>query len=292
MTEEKSLEQQVKVSVIIPTYNRALLLPRAVSSVLNQTFTDWELLIVDDGSSDGTSEFLHELEKVPRVRVLRSQNFGVSSARNWGIRESRGSWVCFLDSDDEWLSHKLERQMQYAQSHADRPLIHGNEIWIRNGVRVNPMKKHQKKGGDVFVDALKLCCISPSTVMIKRSLFDQVGFFREDFPVCEDYELWLRITARFKIGFVEDPIIIKYGGHEDQLSRKFKAMDYWRVEAIHQLIRGGELDAGLLREASAELEHKCKVLLKGYRKHQNFGSYDQIFSIYTGSKVEPSKKFS
>ena len=267
-----------RVSVIIPTYNRRSVIDRAIGSVFNQSFGDWELLVVDDGSTDGTWEHLQQYED-QRVRLFRTENKGVSAARNLGIQKARGPWVAFLDSDDQWLAAKLEKQMVEAQKNPECPLIHGNEIWIRNGVRVNPMKKHEKKGGDVFSQALKLCCISPSAAMIKKSLLDELGGFREDFPVCEDYDLWLRITSRYLVGYVGDFIVKKYGGNRDQLSRRYKAMDYWRVLAISNCICCAHLSPEKCKQARGELHHKAGILLKAYRKHENLENFDRVFSL-------------
>lgn len=265
------------VSVIIPTYNRGHVLKRAIDSVLGQTFKNFEILVINDGSTDGTDKILEEYQY---VRVTNSSQMGVSHARNLGIRQSKGKWICFLDSDDEWLPEKLALQLRKATLEPQSPLIHGDEIWIRNGVRVNPMKKHQKKGGDVFEDALKLCCISPSTVMIRKDLFDEVGFFREDFPVCEDYDLWLKITARYSVAYVDDFLIRKFGGHADQLSRQYKAMDYWRVLALAEIIQVGGLDPVKLMKAQYEFDVKANILMKGYRKHQNLVKFDQVYRLH------------
>lgn len=267
-----------KVSVIIPTYNRASVLNRAIDSVLGQTFKDWELIIVDDGSTDETSELLqsHSHES---LSIYRTSNQGVSAARNLGLQKAHGEWVAFLDSDDEWLPEKLAKQMAYAEAHPDILIVHGEEIWVRNGVRVNPMKKHQKRGGDIFGDAVKLCCISPSTVLLKKSLLLDLGGFREDYPVCEDYDLWLKITCKHPVGFIEDFLIKKYGGHEDQLSRKYFAMDYWRVKSLSHILGELKNDLNKYEVAQKELNKKSNVLLKGYRKHQNLENYQEVFEF-------------
>ena len=122
-------------------------------------------------------------------------------------------------------------------------LCHTEEIWIRNGVRVNQMKKHAKSGGWLFQRSLALCCISPSSVLIHRSLFEDYGDFDESLPACEDYDLWLRITARESVAYVEVPQIYKYGGHEDQLSRAFWGMDRFRIQALEACLTGGYLQA-------------------------------------------------
>lgn len=269
-----------EISVIIPTYNRANVLERAVQSVLLQQDCEFELIVVDDGSTDNTQEVLKNYKDQGVVRVFKTENRGVSAARNYAVEQAKGGWIGFLDSDDEWLPNKLKLQVDYRQSNPKLKLIHGEEVWIRNGKRVNPMKKHTKKGGDVFADALKLCCISPSTVFIEKDFFQSLGGFREDFPVCEDYDLWLKVTSKHSVGFVETPIIKKYGGHGDQLSRKFKAMDYWRVMAIDQILQG-DLSLEKRKLARKELESKAQILLKGYRRHENLTRYDEIFKILT-----------
>ncbi len=266
-----------KISVIIPTYNRKSWLGRAIASVLRQSWQDFELLIVDDGSTDGTFEALLEPIVDPRVRTFRTANRGVSAARNFAVQMSQGEWIGFLDSDDEWLPEKLEIQMRALAQHSDLRWIHSEEIWIRNGKRVNPKVKHQKKGGDIFSDALRLCCVSPSAVLLQKSILAEVGPFREDFPVCEDYDLWLKISAKYPVGYTEQALIKKYGGHEDQLSRKYFAMDYWRIVAMDSLMQQGLSDSKK-QLIVHELLKKAGILLQGYRKHGNLIDYDEIFA--------------
>ncbi|MET0093096.1 MAG: glycosyltransferase family A protein, partial [Sedimenticola sp.] len=208
----------MQISVIIPTHNRADLLERALKSVQAQTLPPLEVIVVDDGSEDHTREMVSE--KFPRVHYLHQPNRGVSSARNLGISEARGDWIALLDSDDEWLPSKLASQKTRLESQPGHHICHTEEIWIRNGKRVNQMKKHTKQGGAIFQHCLPLCVISPSSVLIHKSVFREVGLFDESLPACEDYDLWLRICARYPVTYVEQPQIVKYGGHEDQLSRR------------------------------------------------------------------------
>ena len=269
-----------KISVIIPTFNRIDTLPRAVSSVLDQTFTDIELWIVDDGSTDATADWVqNELLREDReiqCHYLRSNNKGVSHARNLGLQASQSEWVAFLDSDDEWLPNKLESQIRFAEENPEIKVIHGEEIWIRNGVRVNPMKKHQKQGGRIFDRCIELCCISPSTVMIHRSVFKEVGNFKEDYPVCEDYDLWLRISALYEVGFIETPVIKKYGGHEDQLSRKYVAMDYYRVKSLAQFVDSNDITTDEKKLLTDVMSKKCEILMRGFRRHNNMELYPEV----------------
>ncbi|MCB0379535.1 MAG: glycosyltransferase family 2 protein [Bdellovibrionales bacterium] len=269
------------VSVIIPTYNRGEWTLRAVDSVLGQTFQDFEIWLVDDGSDERHRNILRPLADHSQIHYQETKNRGVSAARNLAITQSQSPLIALLDSDDVWVEDKLQRQVEFLENHPQIPLVHGEEIWWRNGKRVNPMKKHQKSGGDVFADSLKLCCISPSATLMRRELLDEVGLFREDFPACEDYDLWLRITQKYLVGFLQDPVVHKYGGHEDQLSRKYKAMDYWRVIAMNDLYHKAHLQAEQKDLLLKELKQKTSILLQGYRKHQNLKTYDAVFKIWS-----------
>lgn len=263
------------VSVLIPTFKRDHVLERAINSVLSQTVEDLECIVIDDAPSGETKELvLRKAKEDSRLKFIQhTENKGVSAARNTGFQLTTGKWIALLDSDDEWLPKKLEKQLEFCDRDPNIRLIHGEEIWIRNGKRVNQKKVHQKSGGRIFSRCLHLCLISPSATMMKRELYQELQGFREDYPVCEDYEMWLRVTAKEEVGYVKDPIINKYGGHEDQLSAKFKAMDYWRVKAIDETLMNKQLVANLseeeLQEARNVLKRKCEILLAGYRKHEN-----------------------
>lgn len=268
------------ISVIIPTYNRCALLFRAIESVLNQTYKDWELVIVDDGSTDNTSlEVTHLLKEEKKIRYIKTPNRGVSAARNLGIKLSAGEYLAFLDSDDEWLPGKLELQVRFLKENPKFKLVHGDEIWIRKGKRVNQKNIHKKCGGDIFPQCLDLCAISPSTVLIKKSLLDEVGLFKEDFPVCEDYDLWLRISAFFPVGFIDKALIFKYGGHEGQLSAKYFGMDYWRVKSLLSLSKSTNLNSGHKSLLQEKLVEKTEILKKGARKHQNIDLLNKLQTL-------------
>lgn len=263
-------------SVIIPTFNRAHTLSRAIESVLKQSFADFEMIVVNDGSTDHTKTVL---EKYKNILVLDTPNNGVSSARNFAVKNSNGKWLAFLDSDDEWLSDKLKLQKEYIDKNPNSVLVHGEEIWIRKGVRVNPMKKHAKGGGDQFLASLKLCAISPSAAVIRKDIFVELDMFREDYPACEDYDLWLKLTSLYEVGFIEDFLVKKYGGHEDQLSTKYVAMDYWRVKSIDWILKNRNLSEEKRIIAIKVLTKKAEVLIKGYKKHNNLKHLPKIESI-------------
>jgi glycosyltransferase involved in cell wall biosynthesis len=269
------------ISVIIPTYNRAAVLPRAIDSVLAQKGVDFELIIVDDGSTDNargtfTGERRTLALSVPRYpfpeilfpvpRVFRQENRGPAAARNAGIGHAKGDWIAFLDSDDEWKPGKLKAQLEFFLKNPDYLICQTEEIWIRNGTRVNPMKKHQKSGGWIFEKCLPLCVVSPSAVMMHRKLFDEVGLFDESLPACEDYDLWLRIAAKHPIGLIEKPYIFKYGGHADQRSREFPAMDRFRIQSLAKILSQNILTPEQASAARKTLEEKAKIYIEGALK--------------------------
>jgi glycosyltransferase involved in cell wall biosynthesis len=253
----------MKISVIIPTYNRIFFLKRSIDSVLEQILKPYEVIIVDDGSSDGTSTMIKK--NYPKINLICQENKGVSAARNIGIRASSGDWVCFLDSDDEWKKNKLSEQMLAIKKNTNYSFCHSNEEWIKNGKKINQKKKHKKYGGNIFKECLDMCRISPSSVMINKSVFDDIGFFNEDLVVCEDYELWLRICAHYKVLFVDEPLIIKYGGHEGQLSNSIESIEYYRIKALEYLL-STEMTYENKKEAAKILLFKLGIYLNGLKK--------------------------
>lgn len=255
------------VSVIIPTHNRAHLLPRCLDSVISQELQPLEIIVVDDGSTDSTLDLVRR--DYPGVKLISRENKGVSAARNTGIGAARSEWLAFLDSDDAWLPGKLNRQVQAVREDPDIGIVHTDEIWIRNGVRVNPHLKHRKYGGSIFKYCLPLCVISPSSVMIHRRVFDRVGLFDETLPVCEDYDLWLRICARMPVAFIRDPLITKYGGHPDQLSTRYRGMDRYRIRSLDRVLNEVALGSADRKAAVDTLVGKIRIYLNGAAKHNN-----------------------
>ncbi len=256
-------------SVIIPTYNRRQWVGRAVRSVLAQTFRDWELIVVDDASDDDTVDYVRDEFGSALQLIELEENGGVSAARNRGIEAAQGEFMAFLDSDDEFLPKKLEKQAA-ALDESALWVCHTDEIWVRDGVRVNPHKHHQKYGGDIFFNALPLCAMSSSCTVIHRRVFAEVGLFDESLPACEDYELWLRIGARYEVVFLAEKLTIKYGGHDDQLSQAHYAMDRFRVYALDKLLSAQPGLAAERREAARQvLLRKARIVCKGANKRGN-----------------------
>ena len=292
------------VSVVIPTFNRGYCLEESIRSVLQQSFVDFELIVVDDGSTDNTSELV---ARFPAVKLIRlEKNRGVSFARNRGMVEAQGDCIAFLDSDDLWEKDKLASQVKWIEQgfHA----VYTDEIWIRNRVRVNPMNKHRKYSGDIFRYCLPLCIVSPSSVLLRAEVLREVGGFDESMPVCEDYDLWLRIAKHYPFHFIAEKLIVKRGGHEDQLSRKYWGMDRWRVYALEKLLQENKLDGEqsdrvvLLKENRLKKEQKelvvtmliekCEILINGFGKrgkNQEKEHYRNLVARYSGRVEEPVK---
>lgn len=271
----------LRISVIIPSYNRAHTLARAIRSVMEQQPVH-EIIVVDDGSSDDTQQLLSQ--QFPDVTYLYQANQGVSAARNNGIAQATGDWIALLDSDDEWLPHKLARLGAALQQNPGHHIIHSDEIWIRQGRRVNAMHKHRKSGGRLYQQCLPLCVISPSAVMLSRSLLDDVGLFNRALPVCEDYEMWLRICHQYPVLYVDEPLIIKYGGHQDQLSRQLWGMDRFRVQALERCLTTLTLSPEDRAATIVILLKKLDILIKGAAKRGRTGDvalYQQIKNRYS-----------
>ena len=262
------------VSVIVPTYNRGWILREAIDSILEQDFSDFELMVVDDGSTDNTPDILNAY--VRDIRVLRQSNQGVSAARNRGIKASSGQLVTFLDSDDLWLPHKLGAQVDFFTTRPDAMICQTEEQWIRNGIRVNPKMRHHKFSGMIFERSLELCLVSPSAVMLRRILFESVGMFDESLPACEDYDLWLRISCRYPVYLIDTPLIIKRGGHADQLS-KAAGLDKFRIQSLKKILESNQLTNAQHLSTLIVLKEKCKIYADGCLKR---GRMDEAAYYY------------
>lgn len=271
------------ISIIIPTYNRASYLSEAILSVLQQDYfrdrgsdSHREIWIVDDGSTDETEKVVRSFGG--KVRYHFQTHRGISAARNKGLRLSSGEFIAFLDSDDLWLTRKLTSQMSYMDAYPKAVVNYTEEVWIRNGVFVNPKKKHKKYSGWIFEKVLPLCLLSLSSALFRREVFDAVGMFDESMPACEDYDLGIRIAHVFPIHLIDSPLIVKRGGHPDQLSRQFWGMDRFRIRALEKAL---ELD--LTREQESlvrrEIVKKCAVLTQGFRKRKKIEEEQKYLSL-------------
>ena len=268
-------ENKYKISVVIPTLNRINTLQRALDSVINQTYKPAEIIVVDNGSSDGTLKFLRE--QYPKITILTENKIGVSSARNKGIKKSINQWIALLDSDDAWHPRKLEIQTSMLDSALkEYNLIHTDEVWFRNNKHINQMKKHKKQGGYIFERCLSLCCISPSSVLFKKNILDKVGLFDESLPVCEDYDMWLKICSSEEVLFAQDKLTYKYGGHKDQLSKSYWGMDRFRIKSIENIIKNFDLNYKQKKQAKKELIKKLKIIINGAFKRNNLSIVNEF----------------
>ena len=257
-----------QVTVILPTWNRAKWLKTSVESVLAQTFQDFELIVVDDASTDSTYEILESYSGKIRTIIL-TENLGVSAARNKAIEQSDSKWIAFLDSDDYWHAEKLEKQIEQSRLFLTHQIFFTDEIWYKNGIRVNPKNRHRKKEGWIFQPSLALCLMAPSTVMLSRKLLERHGIFDEALPVCEDYDLWLRLTAYYPVVLLNEKLMTRQGGHSDQLSRKLWGIDRYRVQSLQKILIQENLRSEDRIAAIRMLRKKCDILIKGFLNRGN-----------------------
>jgi len=265
----------MKITVIIPTHNREKLLAKTLESVLNQTVEVDEIIIIDDGSTDDTKALILQYDN-NIIKYINQKNNGVSSARNHGIRLASNKWLCFLDSDDIWETNKLEKQIQFHNENKHILFSHTDELWMFNQKIINQKKHQLKPSGFCFLENIPNTLIGASTVMIHKKVLEDVGYFDEELKACEDYDLWLRILRKYEIGLINQKLIIKVAGHEEQLSFTTKLMDTYRIKALQK-----HLDSDYKDILLTEIIKKCDILIKGAIKHNN----EQIRDYYSQLKM-------
>jgi glycosyltransferase involved in cell wall biosynthesis len=266
-----------EVSVIVPTFNRREMVVEAVASVLAQRDVRFELIVVDDGSSDGSADAIEEAieDSLAPVRMIQTENRGAAAARNLGVEAATAPLIAFLDSDDLWAPEKLKRQLVHLRTHPECEISQCNELWIRNGRRVNPGLRHRKHAGDIFIESLRTCLISPSAVIMRADLFRNQGGFDETMTAAEDYDLWLRILLTREIGLLDENLVTRRAGHGGQLSATVPAIDRFRILALTRLLTNPVL-GGARRIATAQvLAEKCRIYAKGLaRRGQDSEFYE------------------
>jgi len=260
----------MKVSVVIPTYNRYELLKRALRSVSSQTLPPDEIVVVDDGSTDNTRKIQEEF---PNIRYIYQENGGVASARNRGIEVARYELIAFLDDDDVWDERKLEIQLPY---HDDYAVTFCDECWIRNEKEIRVPKKYAKFDVVDFTQILSHTIIAPSSLMVHREVFEHVGVFDTSLKVCEDYDLFLRMAREYPLKFIDEKLIRKHAGHPNQLGFT-PHLDRYRVEALKKHLPHPKV--------IYELTKKYKILLKGASKNN-----DSKNSIYYERQLKELEK--
>ena len=276
------------LSIIIPTYNRALFLKEAVQSVLSQDYfacsarmNSFELLIIDDGSTDNTRKMIKSFGN--KVKYYFQEKKGVSAARNTGLNLSEGKYIAFLDSDDLWEKDKISIQMNFMKTFSNAMVCYTEETWIRHEVFVNPKKKHKKYSGWIFDKVLPLCLLSLSSALLRRKVFDEVGTFDERLPACEDYDFGIRVAHKYPIHLIKKPLIIKRGGHPDQLSRKYWGMDQFRITALEKAL-SLNLTQNQRKLVTQEIEKKCRILIQGLQKRGKHTEAEKYLNIIKGTR--------
>ncbi|MCF7869806.1 MAG: glycosyltransferase family 2 protein [Candidatus Omnitrophica bacterium] len=276
------MDKKPLFSIIIPTYNRRQFLKIAIESVLKQTYANYELIIVDDGSTDNTKELIKDY-KDSRLNYYYQQNKGPASARNLGIAKARGEFVCFLDSDDRFRINKLEISHRYIKEKSSYKIFHSEEIWYKNGKFLSQKKEHKKTAGFIFDNAVKLCSISISTAVIKKEVFNKIGNFDQNLLACEDYDFWLRVTSQYPIYLIPEALTIKEGGHKNQQSKKYPAMDKFRIYALDKILQTKNLKKEQYQIAYQQLQNKCSVYIKGAalrKKTKEVKKYKDLLNKY------------
>jgi glycosyltransferase involved in cell wall biosynthesis len=271
------------VSVIIPTFNRWPMLAEAVVSVMAQRSVDFELIIVDDGSTDDTAarlpHWLEEIDARHPVRILQTTNRGPAEARNYGVAAARAPLISFLDSDDLWRPDKLQQQVEYMMKHPQCLALQTEEIWLRQGIRVNPGRRHRKHGGIFFLQSLRTCLVSPSATIMRASLFRKLGGFDQDLRAAEDYDLWLRLLLECPIALLPEPLVIRRAGHPGQLSATVVAIDRFRILSLLKLLRRNDLRRDRREAVCDALIEKCRIYGNGAARRGNRKEADWIASI-------------
>jgi glycosyltransferase involved in cell wall biosynthesis len=283
-----SIADGSSISVVIPTYNRWNLSKRALSSVVNQTYPAHQIIVVDDGSDESLSDSLRNL--FPSVQFLRQENKGVASARNLGIKQSTGNWIALLDSDDEWERRKLAKQMAFLEKSPELRAIHTEERWIRNGNEVTPPAYLDKSNHLLWERSLSHCLICPSSVLLHCSVFETVGLFDEKLTVCEDYDFWLRLLLQEDVGLVDEKLVIKHGGHNDQLSTTTWGMDRFRVMALQKILNNPLLSNDRKVNVFEVLLKKCVILAQGAEKRGKSEEAQKYKNLSVQYSVELGKQ--
>ncbi len=282
-----------EVSVVIPAYNRRRMLCDAINSVIAQTQAAWELIVVDDGSTDGTFDDLRcgEMARVlstapPACRIVleRTARRGVAAARNRGAALASAPYIAFLDSDDLWMPDKLRRQLAYMRSHPQYPLVQTQEVWMRDGRRMNPGRRHQKRAGDIFEPSLRVCLISCSATMMSAALFREMGGFDERMRACEDYDLWLRILSAHPVGLLDEALVTRRAGHPDQLSAG-PALDRFRIRALVKLLAGCELTPAREKAVAQVLAEKCAIYGNGLKRRGRMAEFDIYSNLGHNARI-------
>ncbi len=256
------------VSVVITTYDRAERLRQALESVAAQTYRDFEVIVVDDGSTDHTRQIAESFSgRVPSLRYVRQVNGGQSKALNTGIRMARGEYLAFLDDDDVWVPQKLARQVPMLEIDPGIGLVYSAVVCTRNGA---PLRRQPEQPGWTLREMVeRICFVHGSSVVARRECFDHAGMFDETMPRVKDFDMWLRIARHYRLGFV-DEALAEYVQHDDQLTRQdFLGGAIGHLRAIQHVrpLPAVGVTWWLLRRRRAELHYVVARMALDEAKH-------------------------
>ena len=256
---------------------------RSVFSSQRASHRDSEIIVIDDGSTDNTKDIVKSFGS--KMKYHFQEHKGVSAARNLGLDLAQGDYIAFLDSDDLWKIEKISIQMSYMNAFPKAKVCYTEEIWMRSGVFVNPKKKHRKYSGWIFDRVLPLCLISLSSALFRSEVFAEIGKFDEELLACEDYDFGIRLALKHPVCFLPKPLIIKRGGHADQLSRKYWGMDRFRVKALEKTLN---LDLTPNQEmlVRQEIVRKSQILAIGFKKRNNKAEASKYLSLIDKHRPE------
>jgi glycosyltransferase involved in cell wall biosynthesis len=212
------------VSVVIPTFNYARFLPETLDSAIEQTFTDIEIIVVDDGSTDATPEVIQPYLADRRVRYHRGDHRGTSAARNIGIRLARAPLVAFLDSDDIWLPEKLQRQVPLFERDPQVAVVYSRRLSIDEHGRPLPLGERPLHRGQVLGALFRQNFICFSSGVVRRSALEAVGMCDEGIDLSIDFDLWLRLAARYRLDYVDEPLVKYRTGHPSLSTRRLERL--------------------------------------------------------------------
>lgn len=285
----------VGVTVVVPTCNRKDFVTQALHSVFSQNYRNFEIVVVDDGSTDGTAAHLlrtfgaeaRAVELVARrnpaaltpfyhtfthqgllVRYEYHQNRGLGAARNRGIRHARGSYIAFLEAEDIWEPGHLRSQIDFLEGHRGACIARVGERPAKEGPRSRRARRGEVASGNLFAQALEQAPAGISCAVVHRSCFAECGEFDENMPACEDYDLWLRLTARFPVYYVEGPEVTRRAPRPDGSPHAWTS-DRFRVYSLEKSFQSGQLDSEQRFLVSQALVRRCERLVEGYRRQKS-----------------------
>jgi glycosyltransferase involved in cell wall biosynthesis len=257
-------ENMPKISVVIPAYNAMTYLPKTLESVLTQTFTDFEVLIINDGSSDTILNWSASVTD-PRVKLISQDNQGLSGARNTGIAQAKGEYIAFLDADDLWKPTKLEKQVRYFEDNPDVGLVHNWTILIDETDKPTGEQWNPHLEGNVWEQIIVINSVSSGAAIVRRCCFETVGVFARDLSGTADWDMWIRIAYRYPFAVVKEPLTL-YRQHSQNMSKNCKHMVANARIVIERAFESVPLELLYLRN----------------RAYAYFYRYQAWVSIYTG----------